>query len=124
MRIVLRGTTEVVKNHLEDDEEQVTSPDILQMLALRSAELESMYDNHGAFSQYCDDGSEFATTLLKRIKFGGWVRLVYDELSQKLFVETEYESNEALTEAEIQFLAKETVGQWSDGAGAAAMDIF
>ena len=124
MKLILRGKTQVLKNHLEDDEEEITSPDVLRMLATKDAELQSMYDEDGAFSQYIHDGSEFADTLMARIKFGGWVRLIYDDAEQKLFVETEYEAEGQLNEEEINFLVEGTVGQWSDGSGAAAMDNF
>lgn len=124
MKIVLRGSTRVVKNHLEEDEEDVTSPDVFRMIASKNSELESLYDEDSAFSQYCHDGSAFADALLKRIKPGGWVRLIYDDTEKKLFVETEYESMDDLSEEEIKFLVRETLGQWSDGAGGSAMDRF
>ena len=124
MKLILRGKTQVVKNHLEDDEEDVTSPEILKMLASKDAELQSLYDEDAAFSQYLHDGSEFADRIMARVKLGGWVRLIYDETQQKLFVETEYEAERVLSEEEINYLVKATVGQWSDGSGGAAMDDF
>lgn len=124
MKIVLRGSTRVVKNHLEDDEEEITSPSVLQMIASKQAELEGLCDDDSAFSQYCHDGSPMADSLLKRIKLGGWVRLIYDQSAGKLFVETEYESVDDLSQEEIQYLVNETLGQWSDGVGSSAMDNF
>ena len=124
MKLILRGKTQVVKNHLEDDEEDVTSPEILKMLASKDAELQSLYDEDAAFSQYVHDGSEFADSFMARVKLGGWVRLIYDEAQQELFVETEYEAEGVLSEEEIKYLVKATVGQWSDGSGGAAMDNF
>ena len=124
MKLILRGKTLVVKNHLEDDEEDVTSPEILKMLASKDAELQSLYNEDAAFSQYFYNGTEFADSLMARVKPGGWLRLIYDETQQKLFVETEYEAEGALSEEEIKFLVKATVGQWSDGSGGAAMDDF
>lgn len=124
MKIVLRASTHVVKNHLEDDQEDVNSPDIFRMIASKNNELEALYDDDSAFSQYCHDGSDLADAILKRIKPGGWVRLVYDETLQNLFVETAYESTDDLSDDEIQFLVRETLGQWSDGAGGSAMDDF
>ncbi|MEZ4731209.1 MAG: hypothetical protein R3E79_29170 [Caldilineaceae bacterium] len=52
MKLVLRGFTRVIKNHLEDDEEDVSSPDIFRMIAAKNKELESLYDEEFAFSQY------------------------------------------------------------------------
>jgi hypothetical protein len=99
-------------------------PQRLRSEAVSIGSIKALYDDAGAFTQYLHDGSEFATELLERIKFGGWVRLVYDEATEKLFVETEYECEGKLTEKEIAFLVEATVGQWSDGAGGAAMDQF
>lgn len=124
MKLILRGKTQVVKNHLEDDQEDVTSPEILKMLASKDPELQSLYNEDAAFSQYLHDGTDFAEQLIARVEFGGWVRLIYDDAQQKLFVETEYDVDGQLNEEEIEFLVNATVGQWSDGAGGSAMDDF
>ncbi len=93
MKIVLRGSTRVVKNHLEDDEEDVSAPDVLEMIAGKDKDLQSLYNEDSAFSQYLHDGSELANTIAAALTVGGWVRLVYDREQQKLFVETEYEAS-------------------------------
>lgn len=124
MKMILRGSTRVFKNHLEADQEEITSPEILRMLASKNSELAALYDEESAFSQYCHDGSAFAAALLNRITPGGWVSLIYDEAAAQLLVETEYESSDDLSEEEITFLVRETLGQWSDGAGCNAMDRF
>lgn len=124
MKIVLRGSTRVVKNHLEEDEEEISSPAVLAMVASKKDELASLYNEDAAFSQYCHDGSELANALASRLKLGGWVELIFDADAEKLFVETCYESTDALSAEEIQFLVVQTIGQWSDGSGGSAMDDF
>ena len=124
MKLILRGSTSVVKNHLEDDEEEVDDPAVFADIAGKNDQLQELYDEEFAFTQFCDDGTEFSQSVRDRVKTGGWVSLVYDPDQKKLFVETTYESEEPLTEDEILFLVRETVGQWSDGGGGAAMDNF
>lgn len=124
MKLILRGSTSVVKNHLEDDEEEVNDVAVFADIASRNEELQSLYDEEYAFINYCDDGTEFSQSIRDRVKTGGWVSLVFDPEQKKLFVETTYESEASLSDDEIQFLVRETMGQWSDGGGSAAMDSF
>jgi hypothetical protein len=124
MKIVLRGSTRVVKNHLENDEEDVSSADVLKMIASKNDELQSLFNDEAAFSQYLHDGSEQADSIVGRLIPGGWVSLVFDDSDGRLYVETGYEAKGDLAPDEIEFLVRETLGQWSDGAGGSAMDDF
>lgn len=125
MKITLRGATEVFKNHLEDDQEDVTDLATLKEIASKNDQLQTLYDAEiSAFSQYCHDGSDMANEVIGALDHGGWVSLVFDTADEKLYVETTYDSSRDLTDEEIQFLVRETLGQWSDGAGGAAMDDF
>ena len=124
MKLKLQGPTEVVENHLEDDEEEVTSPDVLRMIASRTDELTAIYTDQLAFTHFLSDGSSTADAVLPSLKTGGWIRLVVNDAGDALLVETELESDRALNQDEIDFLVRRTIAQWTDGAGAGALDSF
>ena len=124
MRICFRGRTSVVKNHLEDNETEISDVEVFRDIAGKSHLIENAYHPKEAFTQYIHDGTPFATELLKVIEPGGWIRFVFDEETQRLLVETEYKTRRPLAAQELEYLTKETVGQWSDGGGGYLADIF
>lgn len=124
MRIIFQGRTSILKNHLEDDETEISDQALFREIAGKSHFIENTYNPREAFTQYIHDGSPFATELLKVIEPGGWIRFVYDEETQGLLVETEYKTSRPFTTQELAYLMKETVGQWSDGAGGYLADTF
>lgn len=71
MKIVLRGSTSVTKKYLEDDEEDINSSEVFQMIAAKNDELQELNSEAGAFNQFCDDDSELAASILSRIQPGG-----------------------------------------------------
>lgn len=76
---------------------------------------------HGAVS---DDvcGNYLTTDLADLGISGGAVKLIYDAAAKQLRVATEYESPDKLGAADLKRLAKETLGQWSDGIGEGCFD--
>ena len=124
MKFLIRGRTNVVKNHLEDDEEDVSDPKVLRDIASKNKILAGLVEPEMLFGEYVDDGSEMGKSVSDAITGGGWVSLSFDEPSGHLLVSTEYELGRKLNATELQFLTKETLGQWSDGGGGGAMDEF
>lgn len=114
----------VVKNHLEENEEKVKDPKILKKIYSKRKTLKDAFDPELAFTQFIEDGSDVATSLVKTLKPGGWVDLAFDEDKGVLYGVTEYQSTRKLSAKELSFLAEYTLGQWSDGGGTSIMDDF
>ncbi|MGC4044348.1 MAG: hypothetical protein QM758_11170 [Armatimonas sp.] len=53
---------------------------------------------------------------------GGTLVFVYDKKSKELRVVSEYQCPRLLTDDELELLVQETVGAWSDGAGAGGFE--
>lgn len=114
----------VVKNHLEENEETTKDPKVLKKIHSKRRFLKRSYSPDRAFTNFIEDPSELASTLVKVLKPGGWIDLHFDEQQGVLFGVTEYRSERKLKARELSYLAEYTLAQWSDGGGAAAMDQF
>lgn len=124
MKVVICGRTNVVRNHLEDDEQDVTDPEILKMIASKNDVLADLSEPDLLFPEFINDGTELGETVSQAVGGGGWVSLGYEAGSGHLLVTTEYDLKRPLNKQELEYLVKDTVGQWSDGGGGAAMDDF
>lgn len=123
MKLRIIGRTGVVKNHLEDDEQEVFDIEIYKTILSKNQVLVDAQDPDMLFQNFMDDGTENAQSVVNAITSGGWVSLELDENTNYLNIVTEYETNRELTKNEIEFVVSETVAQWSDGGGS-ALDHF
>ncbi len=104
MLVRITGRAEVA----HDTGELVTAPSVVH-------ELDGA-ESDDACSNYID------TSLADLGITGGTVKLTYDTAERLFRVTTEYASPVKLKPAQLRHLARETVGQWSDGIGEGCFD--
>ena len=91
------------------DKEQITDPRILASLVPLAYEDEVFTDYLG--------GTPVRDALLSALERSGVLRFNHEPGADLLTVGVEFRSRRALSEAELQELVSDTLGQWSDGIG-------
>jgi hypothetical protein len=92
------------------DDHEVTDPLILRQLA-------NFVDEEDLYATDYLGGNAQEDTVATALERSGRLRFAFREAEGRLRVLNEYRSRRPLTGAEIEYLCRYTLGQWSDGMG-------